>query len=93
MQNGNWFILLCTFCELRNTKHSSFDSGILVYNVCAVSVESNCGYEEELKKVGICKKCSKKKCHSTHQKRKYKKVCILCFKTNNKTQIMISNNI
>ena len=88
MLNGNWFILLCTFCELRNTKHSCFDSGILVCNVCAVSVESNCGYEEELKKVGIFKKCS-----NNPPKRKYKKVCILCFKTNNKTQIMISNNI
>ena len=52
---------LCTFCELKNTKYICIDCGIVVCNVCAVSVESNySGYDEELNKVGVCKKCSKK---------------------------------
>ena len=53
---------LCTFSELKNTKYSYIECGIVVCNVCAVSVKSNySGYNEELKKVGVCKKCSKKK--------------------------------
>ena len=72
---------LCTFCELKNTKYSYIECGIVVCNVCAVSVKSNySGYDEELKKVGVCKKCSKKKFQSNHRERNYKKGYILCFK-------------
>ena len=54
-------LLLYTFCELKNTKYRCIDCGIVVCNVCAVSAESNYSrYDEEQKKVGICKKCSKK---------------------------------
>ena len=54
-------LLLCPFCDLKNTKYSCIDCGIIVCNVYPVSVGSNySGYNEELKKVGVCKKCSKK---------------------------------
>ena len=72
---------LCTFCELKNTKYICIDCGIVVCNVCAVSVESNYSeYDEKLNKVGVCKKCPKKEFQSSQQERKYKKVYILCFK-------------
>ena len=49
------------FFQVFFTKYSCIDCGIVVCNVCAVSIKSNYSeYEEELKKVGICKKCSKK---------------------------------
>lgn len=52
---------LSIFCEFKNTKYSCIDCGIVVCNVYAVSVKSNySGFDKELKKVGICKKCSKK---------------------------------
>ena len=60
-------LLLCTFCESRNTKYSCIDCGVVVCNMCVVSVESNySGYDHKLKKVGICKNCSKKKFQSSH---------------------------
>ena len=53
-------LLLCTFCELKNTKYGCGDCGIVVCKMCAVTVKSNCsGCNEELKKVGVCNKCSK----------------------------------
>ena len=56
---------LCTFREL-NTKYSCNECWIVVCNVCAVSVESNySGYDEELKKVGVCKNFSRAKRKST----------------------------
>lgn len=64
---------LCTFPEL-NTKYSCNECWIVVCNVCAVSVESNySGYDEELKKVGVCKNVNRAKRKST------KKVYVLCF--------------
>ena len=51
--NGGFYILY----ELW---YSCINCGTVVCNVCAVSVESNYfGYDEELKKVGVCKKRSK----------------------------------
>lgn len=54
--------LVCTFCELNNTKYSCIECGIVVCNVCAVSVEESnySEYDKEVKKVSVYKKCSKK---------------------------------
>ena len=55
-------LLVCTFCELNNTKYNCIECGIVVCNVCTVSVEESnySGYNKEVKKVSIYKKCSKK---------------------------------
>ena len=55
-------LLVCTFCELKNTKYNCIECGIVVCNVCTVSVEESnySGYNKEVKKVSIYKKCSKK---------------------------------
>ena len=84
---------LCTFCELKNTKYICIDCGIVVCNVCAVSVESNySGYDEELNKVGVCKKYSKNKISVKPTRKKVQKSIYSMFQIQTVSQKQ-SNNI
>lgn len=50
---------LCSFCKERNTKYSCVSCRNVVCNVCSSPANpSTKGYDEEAKRVSVCRKCS-----------------------------------
>ncbi len=51
---------LCSFCKERSTKYSCVSCRNIVCNVCSspANPSTNKDYDEEAKRVGVCRKCS-----------------------------------
>ena len=51
---------LCSFCKQRSTKYSCVSCQNVVFNVCSSPANPTTkGYDEEAKRVSVCRKCSK----------------------------------
>lgn len=60
MSEGN--LPKCAFCKARETKYKCVICCSPACNICTETVdESYAGYDEELKKVGICRMCKSTK--------------------------------
>lgn len=67
----------CSFCK-RTTKYSCLNCSTPVCNVCSISAApGRNGYDEEAKKIGICKTCEEKKSDEALQPEKKKPKTLL----------------